>query len=389
MTPSTPKARVGRAFTAAQALVVALALAGCSMLPTWMGGTPDKPKAAELTTNPATLGVRQAWTARIGPVDLPLAINVQGATVTLASSDGTVAAIDAASGRELWRTNAGGPIAAGVGSDGRVSAVITSGGEIVAFRDGKELWRQRLNVSGYTPPFVAGGRVFVLLGDRSVAGFDAQNGRRIWTQTRPSQPLSLKYPGTMLAVGDTLVAGLSGRLVGMNPNNGAPRWDVAIANPRGINDVERLVDLVGHASRVSDTVCARAFQSAVGCVDTARGAMVWTKPANGFEGIDGDASYVFGTEADSTVVAWKRDSGDKAWSTDLLLNRGLSAPLVLGRAVVVGDDFGFVHLLSREDGKLLNRLATDGTPIMGSPVAAGNTLVVVTKAGGVFGFVPQ
>jgi hypothetical protein len=56
---------------------------------------------------------------------------------------------------------------------------------------------------------------------------------------------------------------------------------------------------------------------------------------------------------------------------------------------VVGDDFGYVHFLSRDDGKLLNRVATDGTPVMGSPVAAGNTLVVVTKGGGVFGFVPQ
>jgi outer membrane protein assembly factor BamB len=193
----------------------------------------------------------------------------------------------------------------------------------------------------------------------------------------------------MLAVGDTLVAGLSGRLVGMNPNNGSARWDVAIANPRGINDVERLVDLVGHASRVADVVCARAFQSAVGCVDAGRGTVLWTKPANGFEGVDGDGSFVFGTEADSTVIAWKRDSGDKAWSSDLLLNRGLSTPLVLGRAVVVGDDFGYVHLLSRDDGKLLNRVATDGTPVMGAPVAGGNTLVVVTKGGGVFGFVPQ
>lgn len=376
---------------AARTLIAAgaLALAGCSMLPTWMGGAPDRPKPAELTSNPATLGVRQAWTARIGPVNMPLNVSVQGSTVTLAGSDGSVAALDAATGRELWRTSAGGSIAAGVGSDGRVAAVVTTGGELVAFQDGKELWRQRLTVTGFTSPFVAGGRVFVLLGDRSVVAFDGQTGRRLWGQTRPSQPLSLKYPGTMLAVGDTLVVGLSGRLVGMNPNNGAARWDVAVANPRGINDVERLVDMVGRASRVADVVCTRAFQAAVGCVDAGRGAVLWTKPANGYEGVDGDGSFVFGTEADSSVVAWKRDSGDKAWTSDILLHRGASGPLALGRAVVVGDDFGYVHFLSRDDGKLLNRVATDGTPVMGAPVAAGNTLVVVTKGGGVYGFVPQ
>ena len=57
--------------------------------------------------------------------------------------------------------------------------------------------------------------------------------------------------------------------------------------------------------------------------------------------------------------------------------------------MVVGDDAGFVHLLSRADGTLLNRLTTDGSAIAAAPVAAGNTLVVVTRKGAVFGFVPE
>ena len=38
-----------------------------------------------------------------------------------------------------------------------------------------------------------------------------------------------------------------------------------------------------------------------------------------------------------------------------------------------------MHLLSREDAALLNRLTTDGSAIAASPVAAGDTLVVVTR----------
>jgi hypothetical protein len=48
-----------------------------------------------------------------------------------------------------------------------------------------------------------------------------------------------------------------------------------------------------------------------------------------------------------------------------------------------------VHFLSREDGSLLNRVPTDGSPIAAAPVVAGNTLVVVTRNGGVFGFIPE
>jgi outer membrane protein assembly factor BamB len=75
--------------------------------------------------------------------------------------------------------------------------------------------------------------------------------------------------------------------------------------------------------------------------------------------------------------------------TDRLQYRRLTAPLALGRSVVVGDNTGYVHLLSREDGSPLNRLSTDGSAIAAAPVVAGDTLVVVTQKGGVFGFRPE
>lgn len=373
----------------AGAAAALLALSGCALLPSGWGGGPDKPKPAELETNPNLLGVRQAWTARIGAVDFPLSIGVSGNAVAVASSDGTVAGFDATTGREQWRGSAGGAIAAGVGFDGSTAAVVTRSNDLVAFASGKEAWRQKLGALTYTPPLVAGARVFVLGGDRSVSAFDGGTGRRLWSQTRPGEPLVLRQAGVLLAVGDTLVVGQGGRLVGLNPLNGSVRWEGTVASARGINDVERLVDLVGRVSRVGDSVCARAFQAAVACVDTARGQVAWSQRANGGEGVHGDGSMVYGTETDGRVVAWRRDSGQRAWANERLLHRGLGTPLALGRSVVVGDDFGFVHLLSREDGSLLTRLSTDGSDIAAAPVAAGNSLVVVTRTGGIFGFVPQ
>jgi outer membrane assembly lipoprotein YfgL len=378
-----------RALAAVCAIGAAAALAGCSMLPTSMGGTAEKPKPAELPPNAALIAVRAAWTARVGEVGLPLTVNVRGSTVTLAGSDGTVAAIDAATGRDLWRANIGGPLAAGVGSDGKVTAVVTRANELVALDNGKEIWREKLAAVAYTAPFVAGARVFVLTADRAVTGYDGQTGRKLWSQQRPGEPLVLRQGGVMLAVGNTLVVGLSGRMAGLDPLTGAVRWEAPLASPRGINDVERLVDLVGSVARDGETVCARAFQTAVGCVNAARGAVLWTKPSNGNEGLGGDGRLVFGTEADGKVVAWKSENGERAWITDRLQYRALTAPLSLGRSVVIGDNTGLVHMLSREDGTPLNRLTTDGSPVAAAPVVAGNTLVVVTRNGGVYGFVPE
>ncbi len=379
----------GRLVLSAFALAAAATLSGCSVLPTWMGGDPAKPQPAALVPNPNLVGVSQAWTARVGKVEFPLAVAVNGSQVTVASSDGTVTALDADTGATVWRASAGGAVMAGAGSDGKTAAVVTRDSQLVALSAGQVLWRAPLGAEAYTPPLVAGGRVFVLAGDRSVMAFDGATGRRLWTQQRPGEALALRQAGVILAVGDTLVAGQGGRLAGLNPLTGAIRWEGTVATSRGTNDVERLVDLVGPASRVGDSVCVRAFNATVGCVDAARGATAWTRPANGTEGLGGDDRQVFGTEADGKVVAWARANGQPAWTSELLLRRGPTAPLLLGRSVAIGDNTGLVHLLSRENGQLSNRLSTDGSPIVAAPVRAGNTLVVVTRNGGVYGFVPQ
>jgi outer membrane assembly lipoprotein YfgL len=377
--PFMSKTRAARAMAA---IVLIASLAACS-------SSVVKPKPVELAPNAALIGVRQAWTARIGEVSFPLTVNVSGGNIVVAGSDGTVAALDARTGRDIWRANAGGPIAAGAGSDGRLASVVTRANEVVTFDAGRELWRQKLPAQAYTAPFVAGGRVFVLTADRGVSAFDGQTGRRLWTQQRPGEPLVLRQAGVMLAVGDTLLVGLSGRLVGLNPLNGSVRWEAPIASPRGTNDVERLVDLVGSVSRVDDVICARAFQASVGCVNAARGLVLWSRPANGAEGVQGDDRFVFGTESDGKVVAWRRNDGERAWTSDRLQYRSLTAPLAVGRSVAIGDNTGLVHLLSREDGSPLTRLSTDGSPIAASPVLAGDTLVVVTHNGGIYGFQPE
>jgi outer membrane protein assembly factor BamB len=359
------------------------------VLLTACSGSAKRPEPAPLAANVALIGVKQAWVSRIGEVPAGAGPTVVGNSVVIAAVDGTVAAMDAASGRDIWRGSAGAAVVTGAGSDGKLAAVITRANELVTLDAGNLLWKAKLPAQAFTAPFVGGARVFVVLADKSVHAFDGATGKKLWTLQRPSEPLVLSKPGAILAVGDTLVVGLGGRLVGLNPNNGTVRWEAPIAAPRGTNDVERLVDIVSSVSRVGDVVCARAFQAAVGCVNAIRGTPLWNRPANGSEGVHGDGNFLFGTEADGKLIAWRKSDGQSAWQSERLLYRSLSAPLVVGRSVVVGDNAGNLHMLSREDGSPLNRLTTDGSAIVGSPVLAGDSLVAVTKSGGVFGFRPE
>ena len=364
-----------------------LAVSACVLAACTGGGA--KPKPVELSPNAALIGVRQAWSLKIGAVNFPLDVKVNGERITLASSDGTLVGLESTGGREIWRAKVSEPLAAGVGSDGKTAAVVTRSNMLIALRDGKELWRQRIPAQVYTAPLVAGERVFVLAADRSVSAFDGATGRKLWAQQRPGDALVLREAGVIRAVGDTLIVGLSGRMVGLNPLSGSVRWEVPIATARGANDVERLIDLVGSVSREGTVVCARAFQVAVGCVDTAKGTLVWSTPSNGVVGVHGNERSVFGVEADGKILAWSRVNGDRQWVSERLKYRAMTAPLAVGRSVAVGDDIGLIHLLSVEDGSPLNRLTTDGSAIAATPVLAGDTLVAVTRNGGVFGFRPE
>ena len=367
----------------AAAGLFALILGGCST------GSP-RPKPADLQPISPTIVARQAWSVQLAGVDYPAVVQASAKSVTLAAGDGTVLEIDAASGREIWRVAVGSPIAAGVGSDGRTVAVVTRANELVALQGGKVVWRQRLAAQAYSAPLVAGARVFLLTADRAVSAYDGASGQRLWVAQRPgTEPLVLRQPGVMLPVGDTLLVGVGGRLSGLNPLNGSVRWDAPIASPRGINEVERLVDLVGPAARRADLVCVRSFQTSLGCVDAGRAMVQWSRASDGHVGLAADDRLLFGAEADGVVQAWKLADGEKAWSHDRLRFRELTAPVVVGRSVAVGDVQGFVHLLSREDGTVLARLSTDGSAIVAAPVLAGQTLVVATRSGGVFGFLPQ
>lgn len=372
-----------RALMSWVGLCISVLLVACS-------SQPGAPQPAELVPVPALLGVRQIWSAQIGRVDFPLAVAVAGDTVVVAGgADGKVSALQASTGSMLWQWPLGGALTAGVGSDGRFAALVTQDNELVTLEKGRELWRTRLAARVLTAPLVAGERVFVLAGDRSVAAFDARSGHKLWADQQPGDALLLRQSGVLTAVGNTLVVGLGGRLTGIDPTGGQTLWSVAIASPRGTNDVERLVDLVAGVARDGNTLCVRAFQAAVACVDVAQGRVVWRQVASGAVGLHGDGQTVFGVESDGRVVAWKAATGQQQWTSDTLRYRQLSAPLTLGRSVIVGDDAGRLHFLSRADGSVLTRLATDASPIAAIPVVAGQTLVVVTRNGGVFGFRPE
>ena len=348
----------------------------------------DKPKPEALEANPARLAVKEVWRVNVGATALPLEMRAVGEQLWVASTQGDVVGVNASTGALSARAAAGTALSAGVGADKEFVSFVTRENQVITLREQKELWRQKLPSLVLTPPLVAGARVFVLAADRTVYAFDALNGRRLWSQQRPGDALLLGQPSVLMAVGDTLVVAQGGRLLGLNPQNGSARWDTVIANGRGVNEVERLADLVSGVSRVGDSVCLRAFQYAVGCVDARTGRLQWTKLASGATGVGGNTDLVVGAESDGKVIAWRRSDGDKLWTHEKLRFRGLTGASLAGDAVALGDTEGNVHFLSPADGSLLQRMSVDGSPIVSAPLWVGSTWVVLTQRGNLIGLRP-
>ena len=319
----------------------------------------------------------------------PQGIAVSGKDFVIAALNGAIVSVDGDTGKENWRADAGARLSTGIGTDGRYSAVVTRDGDLITLESGKILWRQHLGSSVVTAPFVAGERVFVLGVDRSVQAFDAVDGKKLWAYARPGDALTLSQAGVLTSWQDTLLFGLGARLTALDPLKGTIRWEVPVAAPRGTNEVERLADLVGPASRVGSVYCIRAFQNGIGCVDAERVTALWSINMSGGQAVGSDAEYVFAGDASDRLSARRRANGESVWLSDKFQNRKLSGMLSIGKVVVFGDLDGYVHFLDRATGTPLLRLPTNGSRIVGTPMRAGNTLAVTTQDGSVYAFRPE
>ena len=367
--------------------MAALTLVACS------SSKDERREPVPLTEFKSVLEVQQTWKTSVGKAGRylfsPVAV---GDAVFVAGANGSVAKIDAKTGKDIWRTKLHDDLSAGVGSDGNLTAVgALKGGVFVLGPDGKQLWKGTVAGEIISPPLVGNGYVIVRTIDGQVIAFNAQTGEQKWAYRNRAEPLNLRVSAGMTFAGDQAVlAGFpGGSLSAINLQTGDNYWQAPVSYPKGVTEVERINDVSGPPTLVGAETCAVTFQGQLGCFDANSGHLVWEKPFSSTSGIAQDEHAVVGADDWSIVNAFDVTTGNPLWKNDKLKNRALSVPLVLGHAVVMGDYQGFVHFLSLDDGSFVARMPTDKSPITAAPVMAGNTLVVQTHDGDIYGFRPK
>jgi outer membrane protein assembly factor BamB len=368
----------------------ALALGGCSAIErNFLGGEDNREKPAELEPLDAVpFEVDTLWSASVGSGDekqfLQLTPVVAEGRVFAAQLDGTVAAYDAATGERLWAQDTNLNITGGPGTDGDVVVVGTDNGEVAAMLagGGDRLWQVMVSSEVLSAPQIADDVVVVRTIDGKLFGLDKRTGKRKWIYDRSVPVLTLRGTGAPAVARGLAVNGFdSGRLVAVDLLDGQTVWEARLAVPRGRSELERLVDIDAGPVIVDNTVFAVTYQGRIAALDLLSGDLLWQRDMSSYTGLSFDNDLLYVTDADSQVWAFDRINSASTWRMEKLRARGLTAPAVLGVNVIVGDVEGYVHWLSREDGRQVSRVKVGSAPIFAQPIVANGICYIYDSDG--------
>ncbi len=383
-------------------LALATLASGCSLFATKDNIHPPKP----VPQFAHALAVRKLWNHSLGNgagrSGARLRPAVSGEVVYAVSDDGNIAAWNLKTGATLWSHSfasgwhpfglfqgrehdhfSGGPAVA----DGLL-VVGTQKGGVYALdaKSGKALWRAQVSSEVISTPAIAGGKVFVRTNDGHVFALDGQTGKQSWLYDRGDvPPLSLRGNGTLLAVNGALFFGSDdGKLVALSQADGSTLWQVPIATGEGRTDIQRLNDADGRVTFANGTLYVDAYHGEAMAVDAATGHVLWSRALSSYTGVDEGAGKVVAVDDASNVWALDAGNGGDLWKQDALEWRWLSAPVVqLDKYIVVGDLQGHVFWLSLAHGKLLAERHPAGSAIVARPLVVGDIAIVAGKDGSV------
>ncbi|HVA13840.1 MAG TPA: PQQ-binding-like beta-propeller repeat protein [Stellaceae bacterium] len=310
-------------------------------------------------------------------------------------ADDVVTAFDATTGSRLWRfdpqpkdedaTTYGGGVAA---AGNRV--YIGSGyGQVMALdaATGKVIWRVNVAAPIHSPPTVAEGRVFVVTVENELDVLSAADGSKLWTHNGLPEPAGLAGGASPAVAGDLVVVPYSsGELYALRIENGRQLWNDSLAAAQPVGALSSLADIRGAPVIDRDRVFAISHSGLMVAIDLRTGDRVWEQDIGGVHApwVAGDFIYVL--SADDELVCLTRADGRVRWTRELPQWEDeekkkdpifWAGPVLAGDRLIVVSSEGEAFSVSPYTGEPLGKADfPDGVFI--NPVVADKTLYVLT-----------
>ena len=211
--------------------------------------------------------------------------------------------------------------------------------------------------------------------DGRFRGFSTSNGNQLWTVTQSHPALTLRGNTAPRVAGSVVVSGFAnGRVAAYDIRSGDAAWEVAIANPTGRSELERLVDVSSGMQVVGNDVYVVGYHGRAVGIDLQTGSILWQQEMSSYAGLTADFGNVYVTNEVDAVVALDRNGGAQVWRQEALRLRDLTAPTRYANTLVVGDFEGYLHWLDPADGKFIAREHAAGARIATPPLVVGQNV---------------
>ena len=388
-------------------LVLAAAVSGCATIKGWFNDVKKEnlEPPTPLVEFAPSVNVQKVWSDRIGKGPDRSGARMQPAyadgKIYAAGVDGTIAALDAQTGRTIWQKKlgsrhgfilhrgknslewSGGPSVSGdllvIGSLEGIVQALDAG-------TGAERWVAQVSSEVISPPAIGDGTVVVRSNDGRLYGLSTADGSRRWIFDRATVPvLSLRGNASPHIANGVVVAGEdNGRIVAVRVADGTPVWEQSLSPGEGRSEIERLQDVDGQLVIGDGVIYAAGYRGQVAALIAETGRPLWSHELSSYTGVSVAPTQLYIADADSSVWALDLRTGASNWKQDGLKYRWASEPATQQDFVVIGDQEGWVHWLSASDGKFAARTRLSKDPIQSAPVVVGD-MAYVEDVDGVIG----
>lgn len=336
----------------------------------------------------------------VGEFFTTLAPEFASGTLFAASRDGDVYAKDPNDGDTLWHTDISDEeendssrsvrLSGGMAAYAGKVAVGSENGYLYMLNamDGAILWKEYLGSEILVKPAFSksGDKVFVTDARGRVRAYDAASGGQLWVSGDAPNVLRLRKQSGLVPVGDDfLVAGQSnGKISVLLQQTGAIVNQITAAPIRGANALERISDVAATPVLRDHDMYATTYSGGLIHYSFDAMAVLNRLGYNSAEELACDDTSLVVTTQNSHVFCINLSDYSERWANDQLSYRNVTAPVIYGNYVVVGDYEGYLYFMSLSTGRIECMEHVDGSGIYAAPLVANGNLYVVSRDGDLY-----
>ena len=350
--------------------------------------TDNTPPPSPLTSYHAEARVHTVWYKwtgfGVGSDYLRLPPAVTENAVYTANKGGYVVATNRTSGSTLWSVDTKKSLSAGPSAYNGLIFVGSREGDVLALSetDGKILWQAKVPSEVLAPVAANNNIAIVKTIDGKVTALSETDGHTLWNYQETEPTIILRGASAPQIKNNVAVIGFSnGNLAKLTLKDGNLLWKQTLASPDGIFAIQRMVDVDADPIIYKNKIYAATYQGKVVALDLASGKTFWSQDTSSYSGMAADDNQVYVSDSKSRVTAFNAENGAPSWRQTKLEARSITGPAIMDNYIVVGDEEGYLHWLSKQDGHFIARIKAGGRGIITTPVVYNNVLYVVTRDG--------